>query len=311
MFGGKQRDLPAPERIVSYMDGERYAQLGVDPLLLHPATDFPGLPKTAAYIGSKPLMSWLAWAASGGGRASSIAWALIVLSVLSAGALVAALALLAARVGRDPLWACLAIGTPGVLAVLTAPGEGDLLATALVLLGLMWWMQARSARAAGVFVLAALARETMLVVPAALFLHRLLTARRVERRLLIPFAVYVGWFTYVRVRTGELPTASAAGSLRFVTGFADSISHWGAPEYLSGLLFVGLVGLAWVRLPTEWRLIVGLYAAMMLSFDTETGAFWWAFGRILLPAYLLTLVVLFPIGLRSDSRERGPHQAVP
>jgi hypothetical protein len=94
--------LPAAEQVVSTLDGERYAQLAADPTLARPADSFRGNVIQAAYIASRPLFSWLAWLASVGGRPWALGWTMVVLSVLSAGVLVLAVALLAGRNGAIP-----------------------------------------------------------------------------------------------------------------------------------------------------------------------------------------------------------------
>ncbi|MEY2570961.1 MAG: hypothetical protein QOE63_1311, partial [Acidimicrobiaceae bacterium] len=215
---------------------------------------------------------------------------------------------------RDPLWLWVAFGLPGVLAVLTSPGEGDLLATGLVLLGYVWWTQDdRRWPAIVAFSLAALTRETTLLVPAALALDELVRHRRIILRLAIPFATYAAWVAIVRARVGFLPSDGGGDNftLPFV-GLADSVPHWGTPEIASVVLLGVLVIVAWSRLPAIGRLVVALYLALFTVLAVYAAAFWWAFGRILLPAYVIAMVELLPRLRRAEPASAElAHQPAP
>jgi hypothetical protein len=283
------------ERVVAYMDGERYAQLATDPLLAHPSVDFNGNLEQAAYIGARPLLSWAAWLLSVGGRLD-LAWAMLVLTWMTAGALVVATAARAIARRRDPLWAWAVVLLPGAIAVLTSPGEGDLLATALAVGGLVLWQGGtRRSLAVVLLSLAAVTRETTLLVPAAIALHILVRDRRIEWRLVCPLAAYIGWVAFVLARTGYLPSDSGAGTMAVPLSFVrDSVPYWGPPEVLSIVVFLALAVAVWGRLDVESRLVllgsVGLFALLA----QPAAAFWWAFARILLPAYVLLAVELAP-----------------
>jgi hypothetical protein len=288
--------VPAAEYIVSTMDGERYAQVAVDPTLARPAHDFNGEIGQAAYAGSRPLFSWLAWAASGGGRSGAVAWAMVVLSVLSAGLLVLAVAAHGVRRGGNALWAWLVVLLPGTIAVLESPGEGDLLATALVLTGLLLWLDGERAELAiGVFALAALTRETTLLVPAALLLHAVLRRQRIRLGLLLPIGTYATWVVILRLRVGAWPTADGGPNLGLpFSAVREALRAWQVWEVLTLLLLGALVAAAWGRLAEPVKLIVACYLALFTVFGVHVMAFWWAFGRVLLPAYALCVASLLP-----------------
>lgn len=308
------RPLAAPEQIVASMDGQRFAQIAVDPTLSHPDTDFFGNRGETAYRGSRPIFSWMAWVGSAGGRTGVLAWTLIVLSFFSLAVLVWAAGLLATARGRSPLWAWVVVVSPGVLSVLTSPGEGDLLAVGFVLLGLIWWSQPERRDVATVaFVLGGLTRETTLLIPAALLLRDLVTARRLSLRLLWPFGAYAAWVVFVRVRVGVFPSEGGGDNftLPFV-GLRDSIPYWGGAEWLSVALLIGLVLVAWPRLDSIGRLLIALHLALFSVLATYAAGFWWAFGRVLLPAYVIALVELLPrASTTADDEADVTYQPMP
>ena len=75
-------------------------------------------PSEQAYRYQRPLYGWLGWIASGG-QPAAVAWALVVVTVLSATALVAASGRWIIDHGGDPRWALLLPLVPGVFIDLT------------------------------------------------------------------------------------------------------------------------------------------------------------------------------------------------
>jgi hypothetical protein len=116
-------------------------------------------------------------------------WAMLAVNALAVGAAGIAMSRLATRVNA-PWWIGVTVALSPALLISTRASLADALAFALALWGVvlwrrhLWW-------AVGLFVLAALARETSLVVPLAC----LLVGRRPRERLamLVPFAVYGAW----------------------------------------------------------------------------------------------------------------------
>jgi hypothetical protein len=116
-------------------------------------------------------------------------WAMLAVNAVAVGAAGIAMSRLATKV-RAPWWLGVTVALSPALLVSTRASLADALAFALALWGVvlwrrhLWW-------AVALFVLAALARETSLVVPLAC----LLVGSRPRERLamLVPFAAYGAW----------------------------------------------------------------------------------------------------------------------
>ena len=115
-------------------------------------------------------------------------WAMLAISLVSVGAAGVAAGRLARRVG-GPVWLGLAVALTPALLISVRASLGDALAFALALWGLVLWRN-RLVWAVVLFSLAALTRETTLVVPAACFVFG---TRRQRLVLIAPFAVYGVW----------------------------------------------------------------------------------------------------------------------
>ena len=148
-------------------DGQAYGALAQDPTLARPEV-FSGGANTAAYRYQRPVLGYLAWAASLG-RPEWEPNAQGLLVVLGAAAAAAACAELLRRRGHNPLLALVVLLAPGMLSALQTL-TAEPIALAFLTLGLLlWWDDPRRATLAAVcFSLAALTRESSLVAVAAI-----------------------------------------------------------------------------------------------------------------------------------------------
>jgi hypothetical protein len=164
------------------------------------------------------------------------------------------------------------------------------LAAGLALFGLAWWLQRRDKPAIVALCLAALCRESILIVTLAL----LVTAERPRaRRLLLPFAVYAGWITVVWLRLQALPLDPGHGRLGLPpTGHLRGVQSWGPVEVVSAASVFALAAIAFWRAPCrEVRWLVGLSA---LFASTMGELVWrnWDFTRPLLPVTIVGACLL-------------------
>ncbi len=223
------RPLPKVDAVLVEGDGWAFAALAQDPLLRRPSVIEPA--GEFSYRAQRPLWGYLTWVASGG-RPDLTGWALAALTVLSCGAAVAAVGSLLRDREVSPWWALLVL----VAAVETlAEFTPELLALALLVVGIRWWQRDRHGAAVVVLVAAVLTRETMLVGVAALAVWTLAgpSAHRTTRRrdvapLLVPFAAFTAWVALLTVRTGSSPFDRAHGRLGLPgAGLVASLGHAG------------------------------------------------------------------------------------
>jgi hypothetical protein len=214
-------------------DGTFYYRLALDPWTAK-RTLFGITLDAPAYRQQRILYPLLAYLVSGG-RPAAAAWALIVLNVAAVAMLGWIGGALARDRGRPALWGLALPAYPGlVLAV--ARDLGDVVAVCALAAGLLFTGRRRWVPAAVAFALAALARETTVVVPAAL-------------------GVVWAW-DLVRARHGRRPGPARAPVWLFALPLAVEAAwqvvlwrHWGTVPLLQGqgnlgLPFVGLAHLA-------------------------------------------------------------------
>jgi hypothetical protein len=255
-------------------DGQAFASLAMDPLLRRPS-DWVGGRAQLAYRAARPLVGWLAWAGAAG-RPGAVEWSLAVISVLSVGLLGYAVARLARTFGLVPFRSLLVLVTPGMVVVLVNPGLSDALGAALALLGAVRWRGGHRTSAVVLLCLAALSRDTCLLVAAALLLDEVWSSRSLRKSwpMLAAPATYLGWLVVVRARVGAWPTAYHGNlSLPFV-GLAQQIGRgWSLNGAMGATLTLALLGAAALRRPPRLlALILGLYASMAAC----SGALVWA-----------------------------------
>lgn len=199
-------------------------------------------------------------------RGAPLVWALWGVNLLAVGAAGAALAVLARRLGASPWVGAVAGVTPAFVESLDG-SLADGLAVALGLWGVVCWRR-RPWLAAGLFLLAALARETALVAALAC----LLVAPRGRRLpLLTPFIGYGAWMLAVNA---WLPATGVRGSS--ILGDAGQQLTWPFVTWLRlGLDQPGpVLGLA--------LLAASVVAAVLLRRSLPELAAWVAIDAVLL-----------------------------
>lgn len=272
-------EFSGPGAMLNAHDGQAFGSLALDPLLSRPQ-HWGGGRAEMAYRAARPLLGWLVMSTSFGSAATAewslLAWTAIGLGVMAAGAV-----LLADHWGRKGDWVPLLLLLPGVVGQVLFGGLSDGLATGLALLGLTWWLQRRDRWAIVALGLAALARETSLLVPFALLLA---AEGRRGVRLFIPFAAYAGWVGVVWLRIQALPTDAPQGRLALPPGnFIGVVGSWSWVEVLGAATIVALGAVAWCRAPCrEVRCLVVLSALFAATLGPAVLRSW-DFTRPLLP----------------------------
>ncbi len=200
-------------------------------------------------------------------------WAMFVISLVSVGMAAVAAGRLARRLG-GPVWLGLAVALTPALLISVRASLGDALAFSLALWGVVLWRR-HLGWAVLLFALAALARETTLVVPAACFL---LGTRRQRLALIVPFAVYGAWsLTVSQLVHDHISKESSSPVADALRQFAPPFRAWrdlglsSTTVLLALVLTVASLLSAWVlreRLP---ELAIWLVADAVLVIIAGTG----------------------------------------
>ncbi len=291
-------------------DGQLFAGQATDPLVRRPEM-VRGGESEQAYRYQRPMYGWLGWAASGGQRAA-VAWALIVVTVISVVGLVAMAGVWLAARGADPRWALATIAMPGVFVDLTWVGP-EALGTALVLAGLFRWLRPNRPGdvdpagiegerpdlvAVALFAAAGLCRETLLLVPFVLMVTALVRRRLPHAAAAAASAVpYLLWVAFLLVRIGALPKGSVGGRMSVVPfgGLLSEASGWGPGDLLFATVLLGLAVAALVLgRGSGLRPLVGAHLALAATLGAPVWHRFPDFGRVLLPLGMLSLLVVVP-----------------
>jgi hypothetical protein len=207
----------------------------------------------------------------------------------------------ARRRDQDDRLAMIVLALPTVILAQTLFGP-DVLGAALALFGLALWRASPSHKVAAVaaFALAMLARESTVLVPAVIgafeLFHRSLRLRHAAL-LATPLVVYLGWMLVVRARLGAGPEYGdrALGS-PFGVLLAGWPSEWSSTDALVLLSLLGFLVAVVIRHRRELEAwITGVYvgAAVVLAAEAVWQS-WTYMGRILIPATVLAVTVLWP-----------------
>jgi hypothetical protein len=281
-----------PEVLLNAHDGKFFAAIAADPLLRHPDRVGPEVGERA----SRPLWSWLAWAASFG-RRDRIPWSLMALTALSIAALVAAILVLCDALGTDSadVLAIAIFGAPGVLAIVLFPGLNDAFGAALALVGFAAWKRGRKAPAIAAFAAAGLCHEALLLCPLAVLIDDWFADRRGRHAIqwLVALAPYAVWVTYVRIRADAWPTESSSGNLGLpFVGLITSMHERWHPFDAASFVVILLAGIvAWAKLrDVAFRITLVGFAGLATLLGPYIWARWVDFGRVLLPVCALAVV---------------------
>ncbi len=281
------------ELLVAKMDGHTFAQTATDPTMARTVAAYHGDEANAAYRSARPVMGWTYLVASAGGNRTLLAPAILVLTALSAGALVLSVDALVRALGGRSRYLVVVLATPAMVAAAAYPGICEPWACVLTLLALTAWTRGRAWPAVALFTVAALTRETMLLVPLGIGLDHLVRTRRVDGvlKLAIPALAYAAWNGVVYLRIGALPSDySQTGGL--LEGFAQAVPHWKGPEVATAALFLAAAA-AIVWWGTGWmKATLAAHAAFYLFMNHQVWWVWWGFGRVGPMIPLLGLVAL-------------------
>ncbi|MEM7143424.1 MAG: hypothetical protein AAF548_20585 [Actinomycetota bacterium] len=189
---------------------------------------------------------------------------LLALNVMATGIAAAGLTPIVRRLGGHWLVAATVALTPAFIAS-TIISLGDGLGLALAAAGVALWRRPRAtAWAVTLFALAALTRETTLVIPAAVFLWE---GRGRRRWLLLPPAALVAWMGVLQTWIGDAGKSAA----QFTAPFAGWLDQGIATEEIV-VAMVLLVASLWVAselwpLDRTWSTIVLFDAAVLVLVD--------------------------------------------
>jgi len=279
-----------PGALMNAHDGQAFGSLALDPLLSHPSA-WPGGKGEMAYRAARPLFGWLVMLTSFG-SVRAAGWSLLAWTAIGTGVMAAGAFVLAGRWARQRDWVPLLLLLPGVVGQLLFGGLSDALATGLALFGLAWWLDGRDRWAVVALSLAALCRETTLLVALALLLAALPDTKRAAR-LLTPFAGYAGWIGVVWLRIHALPTDAGQGRIGFPPGnLVSAIPSWSWVEVLGAASIVVLAAVAWRRAPcreVRWLAGISVLFGLALGPAVLRG---WDFTRPLLPITVIGACLL-------------------
>ncbi len=188
-----------------------------------------------------------------------LVWGMLAVNCAAVGMAGIALARIAARLGVSP-WVGITVGLSPALLVTVEASLADPLALALALWGVVVWRR-HLGWAAVIFTLAALARETLLVVPLACLLAA--STRRQRLVLLTPFVSYAVWILLTGLFIHPSDTGSAAP-------LGDALRHFDVP--FRAIVLDGLTGDSAV-------IGLGLFACSLLAarilWDRQRELGWW------------------------------------
>lgn len=311
------------ELLLNQGDGQAFAHHAQDPFLRHPE-GIRGTPEEQAYRLQRPLFGWLGWLASGGdpGR---VAWTMVILTVLSVGAFGAVAAWGCGRFGVSPLWGLFAYVAFGVVDDLLR-ATPEVLGAALAGAGLVWWLTERRRPWAAVacFALAGLVRETMLLLPVALFVSSCWDARprrragatswrldagRLAWPLLTSVVPYVVWVLVLRTGLGAWPTGNVDSRLVLVpfAGAAAVWRGWDQDEAVAlALLALPVVVAFAVSRHRPLLVVVAAHLAAAAAFGQAVWLSAHGFARVLLP---MSFAAVLAIAARSSGARSEPGRS--
>jgi hypothetical protein len=194
-------------------DGQFFFYLAQDPLLRGKAATRHQVSSqhidNVAYRYQRILLPLIGWATSWG-HPSVLQW---TLPLVNLAAVLAATWLLALflRERERPAWAALAFPVSIGVLVGVFNDVSDPLAAALFVMGVLWWLDRRTAAAVAALTACLLARELYLLPVAALAAAELWRSRRAGLPWLIPLAVFGAWQVYLRLALAASPTEGSHG----------------------------------------------------------------------------------------------------
>ena len=290
-----QRDLPdARLQPTVGSDGQQFYALARDPL--HLGEVAPDLDRPR-YRAQRILLPVLAWALhpSGGGRGLIVTLLVVNLAGVALGA--GAVAFLAMRANRSPLWALAFAGAPGTImsARMSVP---DALALALALGALVALLRGRSALAAVAAAAAVLAKESTLLVLIGLAFYPMPSVRhRLRALVVVPTLVVSAWgLSLLRLLPHVHGAQYTEAGLPF-RGLARAASYWvHAPDLGAALGVVtglALAVVALVRRPRNpYRAAIVVQLGFLVFLSRATFQYFVSGPRTVLPVTILGALAL-------------------
>lgn len=296
-------------------DGQFYYRMALDPANLH--TRAFGITMDEPYRFMRIGYSALAWLVSAG-QHTAVPYALVGINVAALTALAYMGGLLAQQAGRHALWGLLLAGYFGLMDSL-ARDLTEPLGAACLIAGILAYRKRHPLLAAAAFGYGALTRETVLVVPAALGIARIVQFIRRRDRFgvndvawIVPAVVFTAWEFVVNAATGDFPILSDSGKnagLPFSAAFSSIVHNYahsatpvpGAPgaviiwdiEFaVLGLFALAALASLWVtRIPVYERVAFVLYVVVIFSL-APTNWDGYADLRAFVEVYLLAVLIL-------------------
>jgi hypothetical protein len=300
-------------------DGQFFYRLALDPFTSEEVEfgirlDAPGWRQQRLLY---PLIVWIVSI----GNPAAVPVLLIVVNLVGLGSIGWFGARVAMQMGRHALWGLLFSFYPGFLISLSRD-LSEIVATAFLLLGILFVTRTRFLAAAIAFGAAVLTRETTLLVPLAAGGAALLgdesghpSNRRARYLLVIPLCVYAGMQIVLWIHWGELPIARGRGQLGAPLGGilhflrSDWLFQEAHPLRLAAFLFVPAVAVLAACAPSSthagrpivlaWMAYVGLMLLLTAKIWVEDISFLRAYTECyVLGALLIVGAVRFGTALR-------------
>ena len=215
-------------------DGQYYWAVAVDPLAtggVHRDVDAP------SYRYGHPLYGWLGWLFSAGQHGAAAA-ALLAVGLISFVAAAAAAAWLGLRRGSFGWESLFVVANAGLL-YSAAHDLAEPLCAALLLIGLVAYVDGRRRVALLCFGLLPLAKEPLIVVPIAVAVWEL-WRNRARIRAVLPFGAVlvpsVAWWVYERIHLGTWFTARSHALGPPFSGWKRALLDAGVKSYSTGYL---------------------------------------------------------------------------
>lgn len=294
-------------------DGQFFYRLALDPFTSQ-GRDHGIVFDSPSYRQQRVVYPLMAWIVSGFGQSSAVPWALIFINIAALSSLAWFGTLLARRSGLHALWGLLLPGYAGFLVGL-GRDTAEIVAAVLLVAG-VWLIRERSfVPAAAVLTLAALARETSLLFPAAIgatWLVSRLSKGEDEPApppayvAIVPVVSYALWLLVLRGIWGDLSFRAGAAIFEVpIISFLASVPADGfsgpAEVYSLGLIgfFMGFVVLGLVSISRSsacpWEKVALVFyvilVAMTLGSDTWKGAAW-GLARFAYEPFIFSSIVI-------------------
>jgi len=261
------------------------------------------------------LYPFMVWILTAGGRAHAVPFALIAINLVAFGVVGWAGVALARKSGRSPPAGLLLAATPGLLIALGFD-TGEVIAIALALVTLLLLRDGRFGWATSGSMLAALARETTLVIPIGV-LVAVLWRRRQNRAYelggravplftsLAPIIVYLGWQTLLWVRWGKpaftstdgsdlgLPFATLGRAVRLWSSRGQLVDHAFFLLAVVAVVALGIASLRQTAAPLHEKAAFLVAIGLASLYQWTVLAHYATFLRALSEVYILALLIVF------------------